>query len=166
MQAAGPVPGLEARGEQWGEARRHHPPSDGLLTLLSSLDAKLGAAALDADGERLPLDPVLVMQKLAIALGQRQDDPVGQVEAGVLAQRVDAVDQVAGAALQLELLVQGEVERDREAVLAGDGPAFLAVTLDQHLVGAEVVAVDAEPSVAQLLEVTRLERRSHRAELL
>ena len=54
---------------------------------------------------------------------------------------VHLVDQVARTALELELGVEREVERDGQAVLARDRPAFLAVPLDEHLVGAELVAV-------------------------
>src|ERR671936_419115 len=113
------------------------PTDSGTRALRRLLDAQLRAVALDADGERLLPDPVLVAQQLALALGQGQNDPVGQREAGVLPHRVHAVDQVARPALELELLVQGEL-----------------------------VAVHAEPPVPELLELAGLERRSHRAELL
>src|SRR5437870_3276739 len=94
-----PVPGLEARGEQWGEPVATTPraagdPPSGLL------DTQ-GVADLDAHGERFFLDPVLVAEE--ILLIDRQGDPVGQFEAVVAAQLVDLPDEVARAAFELEL---------------------------------------------------------------
>ena len=59
---------------------------------------------------------------------------------GVLAHRVDAVDQLVDAALAGQLVVDRGVERDRDAGVAGDRPALLAGPLDEHLVRAELVA--------------------------
>src|SRR5207302_769609 len=78
----------------------------------------------------------------------------------------DLVDQVAHAAFQLKLRIEGQVERDGEAVLASDRPAFLAPALDDHLVGSELVGVDAEATTFELLEVAGLEGRPDRPQLL
>ncbi len=59
-----------------------------------------------------------------------------------------------------------EVERDRDAVARRDRPALLAATLDEHLVGLELVAEDAEAPAVELLELARRERGAHGAELL
>ena len=50
--------------------------------------------------------------------------------------------------------------------LGGDRPALLAGALDEHLVGGELVAEDAEAAALELLELARGERGPHRAELL
>ena len=48
----------------------------------------------------------------------------------------------------------------------GDRPALLAGPLDEHLVRAELVPGGPEPAAAELLELARLQRGPHRAELL
>src|SRR5207249_12084743 len=50
--------------------------------------------------------------------------------------------------------------------LAGDRPAFLAAALDDHLVRAELVPVDAEAAAVELLEAPGLERGANGGELL
>ena len=76
------------------------------------------------------------------------------------------MDEVVDATRADELVVELEVERDGEAVRGRDRPAVLAVALDEHLVAREVVAGDADAAVRELLEVARLERGAHRAQLL
>ena len=77
------------------------------------------------------------------------------------------MDQLVDASLEHERLVDRGLERDRDAgVGSGDGPTVLAGPLDEHLVGAELVPGGAEAPVAELLELARLKRRAHRAELL
>ena len=98
-------------------------------------------------------------------LRERDHDPVGQLEARVLAFRIQLVDQVetrfstsssGSSAVSSATVIPSRV-RDR--------PALLADPLDEHLVRGEVVAGRAEAPV-RLLELARLERRAHRAELL
>ena len=95
-----------------------------------------------------------------------EDDPVGQLEAALLAQRVDGVDELVRLALEQELVVEPEVERDRDAVARGDRPALAAAALYEHLVRVELMSRDLEAAVGQLLEVARRERLAHGAELL
>ena len=76
------------------------------------------------------------------------------------------MDQVVDAALELELRVEGRVERDRDSLVRRDRPALLAGALDEHLVGAEVVAEDAEAAALELLELARRESGADGAELL
>ena len=121
---------------------------------------------LDGHGERLARDPLLVLEQVGVRLRNRQLDPVGQLEARVLAQRVHRVDEVVDAPRAHELVVEVEVERDGDAVGRGHCPPLLAVPLDEHLVARELVAGHADASVRKLLELARLERGSHRAELL
>ena len=118
---------------------------------------------LDAYRERLARDPLLVGGQLG---GQGQGDPIGDLEAELLAHRVDLVDRLARAALELEVGVELEVERDRQTVLAGDCPALLAAPLDEHLLRRELVTVDPQPTAVELLEIARLELCAHGAELL
>ena len=105
-------------------------------------------------------------EQVAVGRRERQRDAVGQLEPGVLAHRVDPVDQLVDAALERQLVVDRGVERDGDAVVAGDRPALLAGPLDEHLVRAELVPGGAEAAAAELLELARLERGPHRAELL
>ena len=53
-------------------------------------------------------------------------------------------DQLVDAPLAVELLVDVRVERDRDAVLGRDRPAFLPGALDEHLVRPELVPRGAE----------------------
>src|SRR5207249_5717173 len=50
--------------------------------------------------------------------------------------------------------------------LAGDRPAFLAAALDDHLVRAELVPVDAEAAAVELFEASGLERGTNGGEFL
>ena len=63
------------------------------------------------------LDPLRVLlDEVGVRLRQRHGDPVGQLEPLLLAHRVQRVDQVVDAALELELVVERRVERDGDAV--------------------------------------------------
>ena len=84
----------------------------------------------------------------------------------LLAHRVHLADQVVDAALELELGVERRVERDRDAVRRRDRPALAAAALDEHLVRLELVAGGAEAAAAELLELARLQRLLHGAQLL
>ena len=48
--------------------------------------------------------------------GNGEDDPVGDLEALLLAERVDAVDEVERLALEEQLVVEREIEGDRDTV--------------------------------------------------
>ncbi len=98
--------------------------------------------------------------------GQRQRDPVGQLEPLLLAHPVHAVDQVEHAALELELRVERRVERDGDAVLRRRPPSPRGRALDEHLVGASSCPAARKPPSVELLELSRCERRAHGAELL
>ena len=76
------------------------------------------------------------------------------------------MDRLACPALELELRIERQVERDRQAVLARDRPAFLASALDDHLLGRELMAVDSQAPAVELLELTGLELRAQGTELL
>ena len=56
-----------------------------------------------------------VLEQVAVGGGDRERDAVGQLEPGVLAHRVDAVDQLVDATLARQLVVDGRVDRDRDA---------------------------------------------------
>src|SRR5581483_5800578 len=92
--------------------------------------------------------------------------PVGDLEALVLPQLVDLPDEVVHAALELELVVERDVERDRHALGGRDRPALAAAALDEHLVRLELVAGGAEAAAVELLEPAGLERLLHRPQLL
>ena len=76
------------------------------------------------------------------------------------------MDQLVHARLARELVVDVRVERDRDARIGRDRPTLLARSLDEHLVRAELVPGGAETAAVELLEVARLKRRPHGAELL
>src|SRR5204862_614078 len=121
---------------------------------------------LDSHGKRFFLDPVLVAEEFLMVAWERQDNAVGQLQAVLAAQAVDLVNQVANAAFERELGVERQVERDRQAVLAGYCPAFLAAALDEDFVRAELVAVHAEAAAVELFDLAGLERPADGAELL
>ena len=104
--------------------------------------------------------------EIGVRLRQRHGDPVRELEPLLLAHPVQGVDQVVDTPLELELGVEGRVERHGDAFLRGDGPAFLAGALDEDLVGTEVVAENAEAAALELLEIARGECLAHRAEFL
>ena len=66
--------------------------------------------------------------------------------------------------LEHQLVVERRLERDRDAGVARDRPAFAADVLDQHLLGLEHVPVDLEPAAVELLELAARELLAHRAE--
>ena len=105
-----------------------------------------------------------MLEEVALRGRQRDPDPVGQLEALLLAHRVDLVDQVEDARLELELWVEPSVERDRHAVGARHGPALLAGSLDEHLVGGELVLADSEVAAVKLIELAAGKRLAHVAQ--
>ena len=107
-----------------------------------------------------------MLEQICVSLGNRETDPIGELEAGFLAHRVHPVDEVVDTPGANEVVVEVEVERDREAVRGCDGPAILAVPLDEHLLARQVVAGNANPTLRKLLEVAALKRRANGAELL
>src|SRR6266540_5187166 len=133
---------------------------------LGDLGLAGAAVGADLDGQDFFLDPVLVLEEIGCSLRERDDDSVGQLEPGLLAHRVQPVDQVEDAALELELFVEGRVECDGDAVAARDRPALLPGPLDEHLLGGEVAARGPEASVRELIELARFESGANRAELL
>ena len=89
----------------------------------------------------------MAVGKLPLRLGHRERDPIGQLEAALLAQRVDVVDELVRLALEHELVVETEVERDRHAVARRDRPALAPASLDEHLVRRELVP--ARPGIGR-----------------
>ncbi len=75
------------------------------------------------------------------------------------------MDQVVDTTAAHELVVEVQVESDRDAVGGSNRPALLAVALDQHLLRGELVSGNAERAVRELLEVAGLERRPDCPEL-
>src|SRR5207253_9919057 len=104
--------------------------------------------------------------ELALCFGHREPDPIGQLEASLLAERVDAMDELVRLALEHELVVEAQVERHRHAVRRGDSPALSPTPLDEHLLGVELVPGHAETALRQLFELPRRERVTNRAQLL
>ena len=76
------------------------------------------------------------------------------------------MDEVEHPALELELGVERGVERHGDSVVGRDRPALEPSPLHEHLVRVELMTGDAEAAASELLELPRLERSSHRAELL
>ena len=72
----------------------------------------------------LARDPVALRDEVLLAARQRDDDPVGQVEPGVLAHRVERVDEVEQAAFAAQVVVELSVERDADPAVLGDRPAL------------------------------------------
>src|SRR5918996_2271387 len=154
MRTAACVPGHVSRGEQLGKGPPPSPPQAAGLLLLGVLSHRELRACLDARRERLGLDPVLVPEEVAVA-GERKDDPVGDLKAGLLPERVDLVDEVEHAPLELELGIDRRIDPDREALRVR--PARLLLALDDELVRLELVARRAYASTLERLEVACLE---------
>ena len=108
---------------------------------------ELGAGATETASVSRAIQSVL--EQVGVGRGNRQLDPIGELEPGLLAHRVHAVDEVVDAAGAHEVVVEVEVERDREAVRRGDRPAVLALPLDEHLVARELVAGHADPALGR-----------------
>ncbi len=89
------------------------------------------------------------------------------VEPVRLAEVVDGADDLAGGALGAEVVVEGEVERDRVRAVLGEGELFVLLGADLDVVGLElhVLAVDVEVERAVLVEraLHRRRRRCRRA---
>src|SRR4051812_21921268 len=138
-----------------------------LAPVLDLGDARFGAAVgVDLDRKRLLLDPVFVLEEVALGGRERDPDPIGQLEPLLAAHRVDPVDQVEDQSLELELEVEPRIECDREPIATRDGPAFPARPLDEHFVGPELVAEHPEAAALELLELTGAKCGLNRAELL
>src|SRR5262249_5848472 len=106
-------PGRCRRGAPTRAGVRRTPrgAAGGGLYPLGLRDLRLGDRAVEfhLDGERFLLDPVLVAQQLALRRRERDPDPVGQLEALLLAHGVDLVDQVENESFELELRVEDRV---------------------------------------------------------
>src|SRR5262249_3456229 len=156
--------GPRARGRELQAARRAAPRRArsrlGLLELqLVARDAKLGR-------EDFARDPVAVtFTKLALRLGHGEHDPVRQLEAALLAERIDEMDELVRLPLEHELVVEAEVERNRDPVAGGDRPALAPTAPAEDLVRLELPSGHPDASARQLLELARGERLTHRPEL-
>src|SRR5262249_53123396 len=55
---------------------------------------------------------------------------------------------------------------DRDRIVGSERPSLARTALDEHLVGTELVPVHTHASALEVLELPRVERRPHGAELL
>jgi hypothetical protein len=67
-----------------------------------------------------------------------QVDPIGHVQAAVLAQVLHQADDLAGQPAVTQRVVEREVERDHLAPFARHGEALLAAHPELHVVGTEL----------------------------
>ena len=148
---AAPQPGSEDRAPEDDSGESGHA-----FSIRSSPGSTETASVSGGEPVRVAVEQLLV--------GDPELDAVGDLEAGLLAQHVHLVDEVEEARLQQELVVERGVERDGDAVLAGDGPALAADPLDEHLVRLEHVAVDLEAAAVELLELAALQPLAHVAQ--
>ena len=108
-------------------------------------------------GEHLGHDPVAVafddLGEVAVGV-VAHGDPVADVEAVRLAEVVDRPAELAGDAFGAEVVVEGEVERDRVAAVLGERELLVLLGADLDVVGLEPhdLAVDVEVEVALLVE--------------
>src|SRR5205823_1818764 len=111
---------------------------------------------LDLLGQDLALDPFAMrVREGAIGLGQREDDPVGELEAGVTAHRVHLVDEIEDASLETQLIVELSFQLYDKIAVFREGPAVAnGLALDEDLFFTELDAVDAPPPVRQGLDET------------
>ncbi len=69
------------------------------------------------------------------AVGAQHDgDPVGEREAVRLAPVVDGADDLAGEAFGAQVVVEGEVERDRVRTVLGEGQVLVLLGPDLDVV--------------------------------
>ena len=115
-----------------------------------------GFAGLPVDGERLARDPVAMRRDRRFELGRRavaHADPVGVVEPGLLARRLQAVDHLARPALGDELRREPRVEGDEELAVVGRRHPLLLDQPDLEIVGQQherlAVDLDLDPAVAR-----------------
>ena len=148
-----------------------------LEPLAQPVAAAVGVALRGADGHSGGGGDLLAVAlqhaRQAWIRGDRDRDAVGDVEPAVLAPPLDEVDQLAGEALVLEVLVELRVDGDGQAALVGDrivgaardGDAvrltvLLAPPLDAYGVtprwGLDDAAPDPSPTVADALAAVGL----------
>ncbi len=135
--------------------------------VLGLLDRDRVAADADLDGEHLALDPVAVC-------AASSDSSCGTVSTIrsvtskpsslriALTVRIRSKTRPSSSSSSSSAVSSATVTPSG----AGDRPAVAAAALDDHLVRLEVVAGGAEPAAAELLELARLERLLHGAEVL
>ena len=115
---------------------------------LRLLDVERGAVDPELDRERLRLDPVAVaLGEVGVGGRQRDDDPVGQLEAALLAQRVDRVDQVVDPAFaaRARRRARGRAPTREAPSEAKAKPSFSASRSTRSSSGAELLARGAHP---------------------
>ena len=87
---------------------------------------------------------------VAVGLRIGDPDPVGDLEAGVLAHLLDRADHVANDALELQLRRDLGVECDGEPVAVGDGEALAGARPQLELARLEHPVTDVDAAVAEL----------------
>ena len=111
---------------------RHDAPSRSRRSYAFSI---VSSADVDPGRERLGLDPVSVLEEVAV-LRKRDDDAVGDLETRVLAEPLDRVDQVVTRPSSSSSGSRRGVERDRQAVVLGQRPALGRGPFDEDLLSA------------------------------
>src|SRR6185312_11037860 len=117
-------------------------------------------AGLDRDREGLGRDPLAVLGEGAadvpVVLREGDPDPVGDLEAGVLAHLLDRADHVADDALEAKLRRDLGVERHGEAVavcdreaLPGARPQLVLARLEHPVADPHAAVCELELALAQ-----------------
>ena len=88
----------------------------------------------DLDGQHLAGDEVEVLGE-GVETHDVQPDAVGHLEPARLAQVLHEAHHLAGRSALAQLVVEGEIERDHLAALAGDGEALLPAHAQLHVLG-------------------------------
>ncbi len=111
---------------------------------------------LPLDGEGLARDPVAMGGDRGLEVGRgavAHANPVGVVEAGLLARRLQAVDHLARPALGDELRGEPRIEGDEQLAVVGGRHALLFDQPDFEVLGQQLerlaVDRDLDPAVAR-----------------
>ncbi len=88
---------LELAAQRLARAVSRHRSWTFFVAVTRTSRAELGAVSVDRDGKRLAGDPVGVLEQIGVRFRNREPDAVGELEAGLLAQRVHRVDEVVDA---------------------------------------------------------------------
>ena len=150
-----------SRGSAAASSAATARPSSACCSARSQAFSSLSSPTSTLDGERLLLDPVGVREQILV--GNPHADPIGELEPGLAAHRVQPVDEVEDAALAQRARRRGAVSSATVSPSsAATAQPSRPTSLDEHLVRLEDVPVDAEPAAVERLEAALLRARCAR----
>src|SRR5579875_1537238 len=100
-------------------------------------DHAIGIGCMDLDGEDLAGDVGEVLRQVVETV-QPEPNAVGDLQANRFAEVLDVPDDLAGHPSTVQLVVDGEVERNDRGTVTRDGEAFLGKRAELHVAGPEL----------------------------